>query len=204
MDKLEEMNCFSTSVYVIQKDDFLESVREVSEEYLKPQKKDDEYLAMSGSFIHEEKVAPFAQYISQTAWNILASQGYAVDKLATYFTEMWTQEHRHGSSMDTHVHGQGSQMSCFYFINVPEDSCKLVIHDPRPAKVVVSLPEADSQKISDATTHIVLTPKEGMMIFTNSWLAHSFTKNLSQEPMRFVHMNLSVMPVPENPNVEVV
>jgi hypothetical protein len=42
-----------------------------------------------------------------------------------------------------------------------------------------------------------------MLILTNAWLPHSFTRNNSDKPMRFVHMNLSVALNEQPSNVEV-
>jgi len=36
-----------------------------------------------------------------------------------------------------------------------------------------------------------------MLMFANSWLAHSFTRNASDKPMRFIHFNLSVQLAPQ-------
>lgn len=204
MDKLEQLTVFPSTVYVIQKPEFLESVRKISAQYL-ALNSEESMTKMSGTYAHEPEVAEFAQYISQTTWNILSSQGYAMDALVTFFTEMWTQEHHKHSSMDYHMHGHGSQMSAFYFLDCPPDSCRLVVHDPRQAKVITNLVEKDGNQITSASPHIVLTPSEGMLILTNSWMPHSFTRNTSDTPMRFVHMNLSVMPAPhKESDVEVV
>jgi hypothetical protein len=35
-------------------------------------------------------------------------------------------------------------------------------------------------------------PKEGMLMLTNAWLPHSFTRNMSDKPMRFIHFNVNV------------
>lgn len=209
MDKLEEMHYFASPVYVVMKPDFLDAVNAVSaryEEASREHKKSPDYVnLMTGSYAHEPELEEFSRYVSQTAWNILSAQGYAMDKLVTHFTEMWTQEHNHLSSMETHVHGLGSQISAFYFLDVPKGGCKMVIHDPRPGKVIVNLPEADNNKITLGSQQIVFNPVPGTMIFTNSWLPHSLTKNMSDKPVRFVHMNLSVALAPEQePMVEVV
>jgi uncharacterized protein (TIGR02466 family) len=196
-------------VYVVQKTEFLGAVNTVSaryEEASREHKKTDNYVnLMTGSYAHEPELEDFSRYVSQTAWNILSSQGFAMDQLVTYFTEMWTQEHNQFSSMETHVHGGGSQISAFYFLDMPVNGCKMVIHDPRPGKVIVNLPEADNNKITMGSHQIVFTPTVGTMIFTNAWLPHSLTKNMSTSPVRFVHMNLSVTAAPEQePTVVVV
>jgi uncharacterized protein (TIGR02466 family) len=127
-----------------------------------------------------------------------------MEKFVTYFTEMWTQEHNFHSSMDTHVHGSGAQISAFYFLEVPENACKLIIHDPRPAKVIINLPEKDNNVISPASTMVVFTPQEGTLFLAPAWLPHQFTRNMNPDkPVRFVHMNLAVTLAPQ-PEVEIV
>ena len=209
MDQLEEINYFATTIYAVEKRDFLSPIRAISDKYLEESKNclGKNMTVMTQNFSNDPEALEFAQYVSQTAWNILASQGYAMNDGVTYFTEMWTQEHNHLSSMETHVHGHGVQISAFYFIDVPADSCKVVIHDPRPGKVIINLPEKSHNEISLASSQIVLTPEPGALIFANAWLPHSFTKNMSHESMRFVHMNLSVAVNPsaeEEPQVEVI
>jgi len=208
MDKLEEAHYFASPIYVVKKPEFLEAVRSVSWKYemesLKCSK--DAINLMTGTYAHEPELEEFSRYVSQTSWNILQSQGYNMDSLVTFFTEMWTQAHSHMSSMETHIHGHGVQISAFYFLDTPKDSCKLVLHDPRHAKVIINLPEKDATKITMGSHQVVFTPEAGTLIFANAWLPHSFTKNMSQEPMKFVHMNLSVAVAPEaqEPDVEVI
>ena len=207
MDKLEEAHYFASPIYVVKKPEFLGAVRTVSTRYEEASREGSKGATlMTGTYAHEPELEEFSRYVSQTAWNILASQGYNMDSLVTFFTEMWTQEHGHMSSMETHIHGHGVQISAFYFIDAPKDSCKLVLHDPRQAKVIINLPEKDANKITTGSHQVVFTPEDGTLIFVNAWLPHSFTKNMSQEPMRFVHMNLSVAVAPEaqEPEVEVI
>ena len=212
MDKLEEMVYYQTIIYAIEKPEFLESVRSISDKYLEISKSQDpdhdkRLTLMTGTYAHEPEVAYFSQYVAQSAWNILSTQGFAMEFLATHFNEMWTQEHRFGSSMDTHVHPYGAQITAFYFLDVPENSNKLITHDPRPAKVISSLYSENVNNINMATDPITFTPKEGLLIFTNAWLPHSFSRNESQNPFRFVHMCLGVIQAPErlpDPNVEII
>ena len=200
-DKLTETHYFVTPIYSVQKPEFLDIVKAVSDRHLeasRKRKKGKRYLnVMTASYMADKAIQPFTQYVSQTAWNILAAQGVAMEPLVTYFTEMWTQEHNTMSSMETHVHGRGAQITGFYFLDVPKGGCKLVIHDPRPGKVISSLPEADNKKITMSSHHVVFTPQPGTLILQNAWVPHSFTRNHSKEPVRFVHMNLSVAVNPE-------
>jgi len=210
MDKLEEFHYFTCPVYAVKKPEFLEPVRKISAQYLERsrarKKTKTPMTVMTGSFSHEPTVSDFSQYVSQTAWNILNAQGFNMDNLVTYFLEMWTQEHNYHSNMEKHLHGHGAQISAFYFLNVPQNGCKVIIHDPRDAKVITNLPEKEPNKVSPAAHQIIFTPEEGTLMFMNAWLPHSFTRNLNkQNSVRFVHMNLGVAQAPEQQkNVEVI
>lgn len=189
---------FPCPIYLVERSDFLEAVNIISEEALEVQRKDrdlDEIypVYMTGNYFTDPRMIGFSEFVGATAWNILNEQGYAMQDKAVQFTEMWTQEHHKHSAMDAHVHGFGSQIVGFYFLETPEDCSKVVFHDPRAAKVQIDLPEQDIGMATPASKAINFTPKPGMMIFANSWLAHSFTRHAAELPIKFVHFNLTVI-----------
>jgi uncharacterized protein (TIGR02466 family) len=193
---------FPCPIYIIERLDFLETVNTVSEEGLtearKTQSLNEIYpLYMTGSYFGDPRMAGFSEFVGATAWNILNEQGYAMQDKAVSFTEMWTQEHHKHSAMDAHVHGYGSQIVGFYFLETPENCSKVVFHDPRAAKVQIDLPEQDISAATPASKAVNFTPKPGMMIFTNSWLSHAFTRHAADLPIKFVHFNLTVIPAPQ-------
>jgi len=194
---------FPCPIYIIERPDFLEVVNTVSEEALKVQRKERDlneiYPAyMTGNYFGDLRMAGFTEFVGATAWNILNEQGYAMQDKAVQFTEMWTQEHYKHSAMDAHVHGFGSQIVGFYFLETPENCSNVVFHDPRAAKVQIDLPEQDVNTATPASKAINFTPKPGMMIFANSWLAHSFTRHAADTPIKFVHFNLTVIAAPQS------
>jgi uncharacterized protein (TIGR02466 family) len=200
--QLQVAHHFPCPIYLIERPDFLEVVNTVSEEALEARRKDvklDEIypVYMTGSYFGDPRMAGFSEFIGSTAWNILNEQGYAMADKAVSFTEMWTQEHYKHSAMDAHVHGFGSQITGFYFLETPENCSHVVFHDPRAAKVQIDLPEQDVNLATPASKMINFTPKPGMMIFANSWLMHSFTRHAAELPIKFVHFNLTVIPAPQ-------
>lgn len=203
---------FPSPIYLIERPDFLESVMEVSEESLKAHKPEGDMneiypVLMSGSYFADPRIAKFSEFIGATSWNILAEQGYAMQDRVVSFTEMWTQEHYKHSAMEQHAHGFGAQIVGFYFLEVPDESSRVVFHDPRVAKSMIDLPEADMGIASVASKMINFEPKPGLLIFSNAWLSHSFTRNASDKPIKFVHFNLTVQmaqqPVPVQGSKEV-
>lgn len=196
--QLQVAHHFPCPIYLIERPDFLEAVSAVSEENLAEQRKTQDLneiypMVMSGNYFGDSRIASFAEFVGATAWNILNEQGYAMQDKVVSFTEMWTQEHHKHSAMDAHVHGFGSQIVGFYFLETPENCSRVVFHDPRAAKVQIDLPEQDVNMATPASKMINFTPKPGMMIFANSWLAHSFTRHAAEQPIKFVHFNLTVV-----------
>jgi len=188
---------FPCPIYIIERPDFLEAVNTVSEEALEIAKKTQQLneiypVHMTGSYFADPRMAGFSEFVGATAWNILNEQGYAMQDKVVSFTEMWTQEHHKHSAMDAHVHGFGSQIVGFYFLETPQDCSRVVFHDPRAAKVQIDLPEQDMSAATPASKMINFEPKPGMMIFANSWLMHSFTRHAAELPIKFVHFNLTV------------
>lgn len=197
--QLQVANHFPCPIYLIERPDFLEVVQSVSEEALEVAKKaqplNEIYpVHMTGSYFADPRMAGFSEFVGATAWNILNEQGYAMQDKAVSFTEMWTQEHHKHSAMDAHVHGFGSQIVGFYFLETPKDCSRVVFHDPRAAKVQIDLPEQDMNIATPASKMINFEPKPGLMIFANSWLMHSFTRHAAELPIKFVHFNLTVVP----------
>jgi len=188
---------FPCPIYLIERPDFLEAVNTVSEEALAVAKKEQQLneiypVHMTESYFGDPRMAGFSEFVGATAWNILNEQGYAMQDKVVSFTEMWTQEHHKHSAMDAHVHGFGSQIVGFYFLETPENCSRVLFHDPRAAKVQIDLPEQDINMATPASKMINFEPKPGLMIFANAWLAHSFTRHAAELPIKFVHFNLSV------------
>jgi hypothetical protein len=80
----------------------------------------------------------------------------------------------------------------FYFIDVPEGSSVITFYDPRPGKVATGPAEANSDSITYASSAFHFEPKPGMLIFTNSWLPHAFTRHAGGRPLRFLHFNVGL------------
>ena len=197
---------FPCPIYLIERPDFLDAIKEVSEERLDKQRKSQDLneiypVIMSGNFYDDERVKEFVEFVGSTAWNILNEQGYSMQNFTTSFSEMWTQEHHKHSAMDQHVHGFGSQIVGFYFLETPENCSRLVFHDPRPSKVQINLPEANMGIATPASQMINFEPKPGLMVFANSWLAHSFTRHAAELPIKFVHFNLVVNMAPQTVSI---
>lgn len=196
-NSIETLFYFPTCVYTLNKPEFLEATRALTTDFINQIKEETKELDeiypvyMTKDLRSDARIEPFANYVANTAWNILDNQGYDMSNLRTYFTEMWCQEHYKHSAMEQHIHGYGAQIVGFYFIDCPENSSRVVFHDPKAAKVQISLPEQNVNNVTQASSMVNLEPKPGMLLFTNAWLPHSFTRNASDKPFRFIHFNLT-------------
>jgi uncharacterized protein (TIGR02466 family) len=205
---------FPTIIYTIEKPEFLDAVNKIAEEALVEERKNKKLhetypVYMTGNLYDKTDIIPFQYYVGQTAYNILSEQGYNLDNVEAYFSELWCQEHYKYSGMDQHTHGAGSQIVGFYFLEVPENGSRVVFHDPRAGKPLISWNERDVRQATAASNMINFEPKPGLLIFTNAWLPHSFTRNESDKPMKFIHFNIGLrhaMPVNacQMPQAEVV
>lgn len=202
----EELQLFPTSVYSALALDDLELVKKVAEDPIHHHPSDK---MMSGSFFHDERIFDFSQFILQSSWNILKRQGYLMENYHTVFESMWLQTYEKHSHMAQHVHANNNQIVGFYFLEVPENSVQLILHDPRSGKTQINLDDANPKQITGASPQIVITPQVGQLILTPAWLAHSITANQSDKKVKFVHINIQASRIANNiasetPEVEVV
>ena len=91
----------------------------------------------------------------------------------------------------------GAQITGFYFLECPENSCRPVFQDPRPAKYYAHLQEANPMMATLSSNEINYQPNAGDFFFTNSWLPHSFTRNANVKPFKFIHFSLGVSYKPQ-------
>lgn len=193
-DVLDQWHYFVSPVYSIKKPEFLETAKKVTAELTNIQRKsskmDDIYPVIMADLMMDERMQPLLEYTINTAWNLLSDQGYSMEDRSTYFTEVWSQEHHKYSSMEYHSHND-CQLVAFYFVECPKDPPKLIIHDPRPSKIMMNLPENNMNNLTMATSSVNFTPEAGTLMYANSWLPHSFSRNSSVKPFKFIHMNIA-------------
>ena len=204
---VDTFNYFPSSVYKTDASQYLDAVKEVAKSHTTANENNINELypvKMSDNIFGDERISDFCQQTIQFAWNILEGQGYNLANVQTYYQSMWMQEHYHSSGMEKHIHARGTQLVGFYFLEVPENSSRLVLHDPRAGKVQIDLDEKSVEEVTVATQMVNFQPKAGELYFTNAWLPHSFTRNGSDEPLRFIHINIGVQVSPHNCNLPTV
>ena len=94
--ELQVYTYFPTNIYVIEKPEYLDAVKEVALEATPEQAKDyDEIypVVMSGNMFADPRIDEFVSFVGKSAFDILNYQGVAMDNYHLFFTEMWMQEH---------------------------------------------------------------------------------------------------------------
>lgn len=194
--QLEVHNYFVTPIYAIQRPEFLDPVRKVVDRVMGPTDRKQLHqlypMRTSPSLTGESEIQDFIDFIGSSAAQILASQGVDMTLYSVAYHEMWCQEHHRHSAMDYHAHSHGSQIVGFYFLDVPKDSGGLCFHDPRAGKQQTTLKEVNPAIPTISSNMINIDAREGLMIFTNSWLPHSVGRHGGSKPLRFIHFNLGV------------
>jgi hypothetical protein len=199
IDKFNVDLHFASPVFRHTKTEFLDIVRPVFNEYVERLKKDkdknDPYPGIMTEFLSlDERIEPFLKYVSDISWDVLNKQGYDMDLFYTDASELWGQHHPFTSNMEKHSHGQGTYLTGFYFLDTPENSSQMHIYDPCPTKTILNLPIRQTEELTIGHSSVYYEPKPGDLIFTNSWLEHSFTRNASQLPYNFIHINVRIIP----------
>lgn len=200
MTRVITTEIFPTHVYHVDAPELLPLVRQTSLASLEGLNPENPlYPMIMGHDIEgHDDMYPFCEYVGKTAHKILIDQGYDVRNKSVQFSELWCQEHRTGSSMEQHVHGNRTQLVGFYFIDVPPGAMVATFHDPRIGKVQSQENQENLKIPTYASTIVSVEPYPGLLLFTNAWLPHSFSRNLSNDPVRFIHFNVSVT---ENTNI---
>jgi len=200
LPEMKKYGYFTTPIYHLSVPRFLPQVQAVADRLLAENTKDVPDLnpiypvRQTSSILHEPTLDEFLEFVGGTGWNALQSDGYAMNLFSVTFLEGWVQEHHTHSGHDEHVHAYGSQLVGFYFLDVPASSGRLVVHDPRPGKRQINLPEQDINAATYASTAINFEPKAGDLYFAPSWVPHSISRHSGDTPLRLVHITMGVIP----------
>ena len=195
---MEVIQIFPTAIYKTTAAKYIDNVRLAALDAIHPEAKLNELhpCQMSDNIVNDERVYDFAKYVIQTAWNILTDQGYDITGKQTVFESMWMQEHHKLSGMEQHIHNNGVMIVGFFFLDTPEESSMMRLHDPRSGKIATDLKKGDESQGTFSASDIAFKPQAGDLFFTNAWLPHSFSRHNNDEPLRFIHINISVKDAP--------
>lgn len=183
---------FSSAVYTAEEPQFLDQAKTVVADYLKSSVKSPDGLLIQTASMFDGRLEGMIKHIAQSGWNILDSQGYDMSDKSTKLMEFWAQEHQKYSGMDEHIHGDSVQLVGFYFLDCPDEEARVIFSDPNQAKKQINLPQKDMSQVTLGTTVVNFQPKPGLLIMTNAWVPHLFTRNKADKPFTFIHFTIGV------------
>jgi hypothetical protein len=184
---------FPVCIHRIENKEFLPLVTPVFDNYVKMTREkfplNSLYPAtMTDIMFREASLTPFFDFILSNAVKALNVQGYDTEKYVLGLESVFGQQHEYMSSMESHFHN--TVLSGFYFLDVPS-GIKALFHDPKDVKVYSSLEENLKNNFASAATNIInYDPYPGLLMLTPSWLKHSFTRNPSRTPFKFLHISV--------------
>jgi uncharacterized protein (TIGR02466 family) len=180
----------------------LEATKTVLSEYI-AQVKPNQWNVCQSDSMFDDRLAGLFTSIATTSFDMLLEQGYDMTNKQTRVAELWGQEFlRSGQHME-HVHGDGMQITGFYFVSTPKNGSVPVVFDPRQGKKQISMRQSNLGEVTFASEQIMLEVNPGDLMLFNSWLPHGFTRHESDEPFQFVHFNVCVENAPA-PSVEII
>jgi len=207
---LKKENYFSSPIYHVHKPEWVSKLNMFSDIEIEKAKQRDQKILEDrskkfgdvgeiGHSFHSKNLtlnqdfAFFNQYIGERSREILNEQGYDLSNHLLIINDCWVQEFAKGGHHSSHIH-PNNHISGFYYLKCSEKTSFPIFHDPRPAKVIMDLPEKDIEKLDDSSSRIFYTPKPGDLYFFNSYLNHEYSFDFGVEPFRFIHFNIQAIP----------
>lgn len=194
-DDLKMENIFPCSIFRTKRPDLLPAALEVFNENIEDVKNQQGVnqlypVTHTNNLLNDSRLSELYKILLHYSWSALYAQGYDMKNFNTYFNALWGQEHQRGSSMEQHFHN--SAITGIFILEAPKNSMSILFHDPKTVKIFAGLPETNMNEITPASSIINYTPEAGDIFLTNSWLPHSFTRNASFSPVKFLHFNINV------------
>lgn len=187
---------FTSTVGIVEVPQFLTATKNSSnkhiEQVLQKYKIDPVHpLIQTENMVWDPQLKQFNEFVLNKTAEMLDLQGYDISKVRLSIKDLWCQKHYKMSGHERHVHNNGAVMSAFYIIECPPNSSHLMLYDPRPGKEYgFILPEKDERAMSEASNIINYAPSEGELILANSYIPHGFSRNQSDKPFTFLHINI--------------
>ena len=196
---------FKTPIWLEQKPEFIKSLNQASNQYIKDAKKrEKEYIKKNGDFgrsyhstplINDNKFLDFRNYIGLKSWEFLDWQGFDMQQYTTMFSEMWVQEfaRKGGGHHSAHIHWN-QHVSGFYFLKCSDKTSFPIFHEPRTGARSTKLKLKNNKGIFHGTELVHFKVQPGTLIIFPGYLEHEYAVDHGIEPFRFIHWNIQAVP----------
>jgi uncharacterized protein (TIGR02466 family) len=196
---------FKTPIWLEQKPEFIKSLNQASNQYIKDAKKrEKEYIKKHGDFgrsyhstplTHDNKFLDFRNYIGLKSWEFLDWQGFDMQQYTTMFSELWVQEFakKGGGHHSAHIHWN-QHVSGFYFLKCSDKTSFPIFHEPRTGARSTKLKLKNNKGIFHGTELVHFKVQPGTLIIFPGYLEHEYAVDFGVEPFRFIHWNIQAVP----------
>jgi uncharacterized protein (TIGR02466 family) len=196
---------FKTPIWLEQKPEFIKSLNQASNQYIKDAKKrEKEYIKKHGDFGRSYHSTPltmdnnfldFRNYVGQKSWEFLDWCGFDMQQYQTIFSELWVQEFakKGGGHHSAHIHWN-QHVSGFYFLKCSDKTSFPIFHEPRTGARSTKLKLKNNKGIFHGTELVHFKVQPGTLIIFPGYLEHEYAVDHGVEPFRFIHWNIQAVP----------
>jgi len=202
---MEFFEYFKTPIWIENKPEFVKSLTQASNQYIKDAKKrEKEFIKNNGDFGRSYHSTPltmdnnfldFRNYIGQKSWEFLDWCGFDMQQYTTIFSELWVQEFAKngGGHHSAHIHWN-QHVSGFYFLKCSDKTSYPIFHEPRTGARATKLKMKPGNGVFHGTELVHFKPKPGTLIIFPGYLEHEYAVDFGVEPFRFIHWNIQAVP----------
>ena len=142
--------------------------------------------SQSESLHTRSDMQPFVDYVYNSAQQYVDDNGYDLD-VSNLKMQLFASEINNNDYHTSHNH-PNSVLSGVFYLEVYNDSSKILFHEPRSAKRFTSLP---IKKHTHTNQDIIFVqPQNGLLLLWESWLYHEVTKSTNDKPRKTLVFNL--------------
>lgn len=179
-----EHNLFPTKVYMMMCDFDLENLKQEVYEHAGKEKS-----------VNVSNVGGYQghRYYNEDLFHTVAKNLPQVDSkpLKEITSNMWININKKGDYNGIHDHSpyEGTALSGVFYVQVPENSGKIKLYDPR--QFITSAP--DMVYYNDRNTYHFFDPMPNMLIIFPAWLKHEVEPNQSDEDRISIAFNIKLI-----------
>lgn len=188
---MQHFDYFPSRVYRDERPDLVDRVLPICDQHLNNVRNSNFSFCQTNHMGQETSLRQLSDYLLLSSGNILREQGYMVEKYDFYISHLSAQEVGKNGYTERGSH-KNSQISGWFFIQVPSPAPSVVYHDTRINKNMIELDYNQQQDILFASTSIHFSNiKTGTVLLNNSWMIHQLIGGDCDAPTKCIHFVIS-------------
>jgi len=182
---------FPSRVYRDERPDLTQQVLSICNARFDEVRNTNDPICQTPHLGREIELRQLSDYLLLSAGNILREQGYMVEKYDFYLSGLWGQEIKPYGHTQCHMQ-KNSQISGWFFLEVPDPSVTAVYYDTRINKSMIELDFDQQENINFSTSSIYFSNMQtGTVLFSNSWMQHQLRGSTTEQLTKCIHFTIS-------------